>query len=253
MMVIAERGGNDAHLLLLDKLYKLKEEYASLEAEIARITAKEKGDKGEMGSRGFPGTDGKDGKDGRDGRDGKDGRDGLDGESIIGPVGVSGRDGSPDTPEQIANKLSTLKEVVDGKFIKGWNEIREGVQRAASRTVGMAARAFTLYTDGTKRHFNINSLNIAAGAGVSIDYNYASGRNDVTISASASSSVLEATGARDDSNTEFTFVSEPAIIVVNGASYRSTGGAITWSWDSGTLTATLSSAPGTGGDVYGVA
>ena len=50
--------------------------------------------------------DGKDGKDGKNGIaiDGKDGIDGIDG------IGIDGKDGSPDTPPEIRNKLSSLKE-----------------------------------------------------------------------------------------------------------------------------------------------
>lgn len=66
---------------------------------------------------------------------------------------------------------------------------------------------------------------------------------------SAPVGILVATGTVDDSNTAFTFVSLPQIIVVNGNSYRQNHG---WSWNSGTLTATLDSAVGTGGDIYGI-
>lgn len=57
----------------------------------------ERGPKGEKGDRGEKGKDGKDGKNGKDGRDGIDG---LDGER--------GEDGSPDTGEEIVNKINSL-------------------------------------------------------------------------------------------------------------------------------------------------
>ena len=55
----------------------------------------------------------------------------------------------------------------------------------------------------------------------------------------------------DDNNVAFTFISKPTEIVINGASYVETGGNITWTWNSGTLTATLSSPVGVGGSIYG--
>ena len=63
---------------------------------------------------------------------------------------------------------------------------------------------------------------------------------------------LEATGTIDDTNVDFTFTQLPAIIVINGGEYRQTGGSITWTWNAGTLTATLSSPVGTGGSIYGL-
>lgn len=59
--------------------------------------------------------------------------------------------------------------------------------------------------------------------------------------------ILAATGTVDDSNTDFTFASEPTVIVVNGLIYRKDAG---WSWSD--PTATLASPVGTGGDIYGL-
>ena len=64
--------------------------------------------------------------------------------------------------------------------------------------------------------------------------------------------LLGSTGTIDDSNTSFIFISQPSLIVINGASYQPTGGAITWSWNSLTLTATLSSPVGLNGSIYGI-
>lgn len=76
--------------------------------------------KGDQGEKGDPGIDGI-GKDGVDGKNGKDGKDGLtpvvDYEAIISQVsssiqpskdGVDGKDGSPDTGEQIVEKINDL-------------------------------------------------------------------------------------------------------------------------------------------------
>ena len=61
--------------------------------------------------------------------------------------------------------------------------------------------------------------------------------------------IEEPTGDVDGVNMAFVFTAEPKAISVNGATYRQ--GRV-WSWDSGTMTATLTFAPDTGSDVYGV-
>lgn len=60
--------------------------------------------------------------------------------------------------------------------------------------------------------------------------------------------LMTATGTVNDANRDFTFTSQPTIIVVNGMSYRVDHG---WTWSS--PTATLESPVGTGGDIYGIA
>ena len=65
-------------------------------------------------------------------------------------------------------------------------------------------------------------------------------------------SILAATGTIDDSNKAFTFTAEPVTLVINGAEYQQTGGAITWTWTSGTKTATLSAPCGVGGSIFGL-
>lgn len=62
--------------------------------------------------------------------------------------------------------------------------------------------------------------------------------------------LLPATGSIDDSNVNFTFTSQPTVLVINGATYQQTGGTITWTWLAGT--ATLSSPVGTGGSIFGM-
>jgi len=61
---------------------------------------------------------------------------------------------------------------------------------------------------------------------------------------------LTATGTINDTNLTFTFTEQPFALIINGAWYFQTGGAITWSYSSGTVT--LSSAVGTGGTITGI-
>lgn len=65
--------------------------------------------------------------------------------------------------------------------------------------------------------------------------------------------ILAATGTINDSNAAFVFPSLPKLVVVNGTAYEQTGGAITWTWNAGTLTATLSSPVGVNGSIFGMA
>ena len=59
--------------------------------------------------------------------------------------------------------------------------------------------------------------------------------------------VLIATGTVDDANTTFTFASEPTVVVVNGATYRTGKGCTI----TGT-TVTIGYPVGTGGDIFGL-
>ena len=147
----------------------------------------------------------------KNGKDGRDGRAGLDGRA-----GKDGKDG---------------KDGVDGK------------DGAPGR--GGGGKGFTLYVNGVKKLFTAQTLNIT-GSGVT--YNFANGRNDVTITGgSGAFSVLTATGTIDGSNATFTFASEPALVVLNGMTYRN-GAGVTIT----TTTAVFDVAPQSGSDVYGI-
>ena len=156
------------------------------------------------------------------------------------------------TAEQVRDKLETLKENerTDKSAIKGIDELEERVKQIELRPTGRTggAKGFTLYVDGAKKLLTAQTINLIPGAGVSLTYSYANGRNDITISSTGTAiSILTATGDIDGVNKDFTFVSKPTIIILNGASYRENAG---WSWSG--LTATLDSAPISGSDLYGI-
>jgi hypothetical protein len=121
----------DESIILNDKIDTLIEETkkkALLEYDLQideETRAKLKGDKGDTGEHGNDGVDGKDGTNGKDGIDGNNGTDGKDGVNGVdgkdGINGVDGKDGSPDTAEEIRNKLESLEgdERLDRKAIKG--------------------------------------------------------------------------------------------------------------------------------------
>ena len=153
-----------------------------------------------------------------------------------------------DTPEDIRNKLEVLNgdERLSKEAIKGLDDIEKDVQEVKARPRIAGARGVVLYVNGAKKLLSAQTINIT-GSGVS--YAYANGRNDITITGgSGSLSVLAATGTINDSNTVFTFASEPTLVVVNGAMYRH-GAGVTIA----TTTATLDNPVGTGGDIYGMA
>lgn len=73
------------------------------------------------------------------------------------------------------------------------------------------------------------------------------GGNRVT---SIANLIIPVSGTINDSNVTFTSYKEPNYLIINGAAYQKTGGAITWSWVSGTIT--LSNAVGTNGSIWGI-
>lgn len=159
LIKIAEKGGNDAVLFLLDKISSLEEKIVELETSLdekinskvgeklptipspisVEISGAElltiKGDKGEQGEKGDTGNRGEQGERGIGekgdkgdiGEQGKtfkgiDGKDGLNGKD--------GKDGSPDTSLQVRDKLETLNgdERLDISAIKGLDNYEEVVK-----------------------------------------------------------------------------------------------------------------------------
>lgn len=248
-LVLAGKKATDADLFLLDKIQELAERidevtgtatgpagkdgehgYTPLPEDLVPIIKKlipapKKGEKGDS----IVGPQGPEGKRGDRGPKGERGESGPAG--VAGPKGKEGK-----IPEK---DLEDIKK-----------DITELKARPAGRIGG--SKGVMLYVNGAKKG-NAQYINLIPGTGVSFTYSYANGRNDITINAQASSAILTATGTINDSNLDFVFTQEPSYLVINGASARKTGGAITWSWTAGTLTATLSSPVGSGGDIWGVA
>lgn len=178
------------------------------------------------------------------------------------------RDEIPEVPDlaplelELARIKNLIPPKVDDKAIwASLNELTAELEDARKEMVKLrdvrapgvrilgGARGFQLLVGGAKKG-QVNYVNFVAGNGVTITHNTAHGRNDITFNATGggeggSLAVLTATGTVDDSNTTFTFVSTPVVVVVNGASYRDGHGA--------TITGTsveLDYPVGTGGDIY---
>ena len=142
---LAEKEGNDADLMLLDRINEIidiaeqkineaRQEVNQVVSEIKQAVDNieppkgdtgDKGDKGDRGEKGERGKYGKTGKSGKNGKDGKNGRDGIDGKD-----GMDGADGSPDTPQMIRDKLEFLTggDRLDAKSIKGLEDFVKGLK-----------------------------------------------------------------------------------------------------------------------------
>lgn len=157
-------------------------------------------------------------------------------EKVIVPKPQDGNDGKDATvdEEKLAKKI--LKEVI--RRLPKPDTMNQYAASGANQIVYQAS--------GTRLSDYVQYLNF--GAGLSAAYS----NGTILVTASASGSVLSATGTIDDSNTSFTFTQQPSVLVINGGVYQQTGGAITWTWTSATLTATLSSAVGQGGSIFGL-
>ena len=109
-------------------------------------------------------------------------------------------------------------------------------------------RPVEILDEGVSLTSNVGSIDFV-GVGVS-----ATGNPDVTVTIAGgigSSGIITITGTVDDSNNSFTSASEPTVLVINGGTYKKTGGSITWTYSAGTIT--LSSPVGVGGTIYGLA
>jgi len=115
-------------------------ELASKEVETVKIEGLEmiKGDKGEpgekgdQGERGLTGLQGEIGPQGEPGNKGDRGFTGNDGKD-----GKDGKDGSPDTPKQIAEKLNTLKEVLEIEVLKGYESSDDIIKKIKKQGLEM--------------------------------------------------------------------------------------------------------------------
>lgn len=94
-------------------------------------------------------------------------------------IASNGKDGSPDTPEQIADKLNTLEGKVDKKVIKGLSDLETRIETIANRPQFVSGGGIT----GVSK--------IVAGSGVTISP--ANGQGDVTINSTGGGGSLTVT------------------------------------------------------------
>lgn len=236
-----------------------------------------KGDKGDRGDDGYTPIKGVDYVDGYtpiknvdyfDGEKGEDGKS-VDEEKLFnrllkeipdpiqGETGKRGKDGSPDSPEEIVFKINTLEGVLETKVLKGSFTIEDVIKNIKdNKSIELRdIKGARLDMNDQRWHggglSNITGL-IQAGANITITGSGTSSDPYIISSTGSSYMILQKTGGViDDSNLAFTFASLPTELVINGGSYIQTGGSTTWTWNAGTLTATISTPVGTGGSIYG--
>ncbi len=236
LMEIAQKGGDDADLFLLDKIHNVADEVETLKKEqgqdtqinahvekvamklAAKLATLEKGETGEQGlqgERGESGVDGRDGKDGANGKDGKSGKDGLDGkdgrdgrDGRDGVDGVNGQDGASDTPDQVVEKINTSSLLIKKERV-------EGLLDAISRSIhnGIASVGITttnFFSNGALvgRAKNINFTN----AIISVAGDMAT----ISTSASVGGGI---TGTVDGSNLTFVAATPPSIVFTEGGHF----------------------------------
>lgn len=151
--------------------------------------------------------------------------------------------------EELNNlKGSILEKLQKDKEIKFKATDIEGLEQTVKAWINQTGRGRGGYIHGA----GITELTAGTGIALARDSN---GNYTITATGSASLSILAATGDKDDSNKDFVFASKPSIIFMNGTAYRdgsTVGGVTAWTWNAGTLTATMFAPVGTGGDIYGI-
>jgi hypothetical protein len=166
------------------------------------------GPQGPMGLRGLTGEPGRPGRDGKDGREGKDGRDGRD-----------GRDGSPDTGDEIIQKINDSEGQIDSSRIKNLpHGVTQIIEHGGFAETQIKAGTNTTVTKDVFGNWVISSTGSSGGV------------------------ILSATGTVNGSNTVFVFSSAPSMIVRDGMMMRQTSSDGTVNW-TGTTTITLAVAP----------
>lgn len=202
---IAEKGGNNADLVLLDEIYKvdgkvddasksfgekLDSSIATLTETVSKVEAQkgDKGDKGEKGDTGETGPQGIQGEKGEavvgpQGPKGEKGDKGDRGES-----GTPGSAGSPDTAEDIRNKLELLEgdERLDAKSIKGLPESSKANDTPSMPTAGgrpLMVQSEGAVIDKTARILNFKNATVVRNPDGTIDITIhgAPGGNDKAI------------------------------------------------------------------------
>lgn len=189
-------------------------------------------------------------------KDGEDGKTPTKDElvSLIEPLIPKTKEATPETAEDIRNKLEILQgdERLKKEAVKGIEEIENDIKEIKGKQIqirGGGGKGIQLYVDGSRKGLTSQAINLIAGTGVTLTYSYSYGRNDVTISTSGGG-FLAATGTVNGTNLDFTFSSAPSIIVVDGVPRQKTQSDGTVNW-TGTTSITLVVAPTF--DVYGVA
>ncbi len=163
------------------------------------------------------------------------------------PFVKDGEDGK--TPGRDA--LVELMRPLIAETLMNSQPTREAVAEAEKRTrdtlEGMIKNEVAKLATELKNHGGgVSGDTVRAGDGIQIVQNVLGQK---VISTVGGFSVIVPTGDVDNVNRDFVFTTKPTLLNVNGTFYRENHG---WTWNAGTLTATISFTPGEGGDVFGM-
>lgn len=172
----------------------------------------------------------------------KDGKPGPKGDKGDTGVGLRGRDGSPDTPEQVRNKLARLTgdDRLDISTIKGLTEELQKLRQAMATRgqVGWGAHPLVVQDSGVVKSKIARNINFGTGLSVTVNSS-----GVITVSGTSTGYQAPTSGTINGTNTVFVFASEPNVIIVDGGrTMQKTSGDGTVNW-TGTTTITLSVAP----------
>lgn len=138
-------------------------------------------------------------------------------------------------PDEINDNIELIRVSI--------KKLDERVKSTSSTKVGWGAHPLVVKSNGTTidkvtRILNFTSSTVTRNPDGTVNISGGGGLTEIEIS-----------GTVDDNNTTFTAPSEPRYLVVNGVWYKASGGAITWSYNAGTIT--LDKPIGTGGQIWG--
>lgn len=178
-----------------------------------------KGDKGEKGDsvKGDKGDSGKDGKHGENGANGENGQDGTPGKD-----GNNGVDGSPDTADEVVDKVNTSSKLIDGERVRGfrelWNDFLQRGSFPLGKEAGGGGNVVRWLSNGVVVSAYVTEINFGSGLTPTYDGN---GRISVTGSGGSATTYSETpSGAIDGVNKVYTTVHTINTIInfaINGA------------------------------------
>jgi len=135
---------------------------------------------------------------------------------------LEGRMTAPEMAEEIRNKLELLEgdERLDVSAIRGLEElINKAKSEGKTVSVGGGPRGLYVFIDGVKKGL-IQSLNFAAGSGMSIAFSYVNGQPTMSFEATGSGTTVETPPESPDAvNTVFTVSARPKWVVADGTTY----------------------------------
>lgn len=166
------------------------------------------------------------------------------------PEPVKGESGSPDTGTEIIEKINSEKKgIIKKERVEGWTDLESNLLTNNKKFQKMlsfgGANAINIKNNGVVVG-QVQTINIIGATITSVGNG---GEINVAFSSSGLA-VIAVSGTINDSNKTFTSATQPTLLNINGSFYQMTGGNITWSYTTGTIT--LSAAVGTGGSIFGI-